>query len=44
MGGRQYTKAMEGTMNAEACPNLEKARETLEKVLGMVEGWKLPIL
>lgn len=38
MGGRQYTKTMEGTLNAEECPNLEKARETLEKVLGMVEA------
>ncbi len=27
----------EGFLNAEECPNLEKARETLEKVLGMEE-------
>lgn len=38
IGERQYTKAMEGTLNVQECPNLDKARETLEKVLGMAKA------
>lgn len=35
IGGNQYKKAMEGTLDTKECPTLEKAKETLEKVLGM---------
>ncbi len=35
IGKPQYNKAMEGTLNPLECPNLEKAKEALEKVLAM---------
>lgn len=38
IGGNQYKKAMEGTLNPQECPNLEKAKEALETVLGMEEA------
>lgn len=35
IGSPQYIKAMEGKLEPKECQNLDKARETLEKVLGM---------
>lgn len=38
IGGNQYNKAMEDKLDPDECKSLDKARETLEKVLGMEEA------